>query len=266
MIEIPDTLIDQATSGNRKALEDLFHQIQGPVYQLSVRMLWHPEDAKDAAQEILIKVLTNLSNFERRSRFGTWVYRIAVNHLLNFRASRMERMELSWTAFAEDLTAGLGKSSPEDALLIEEIKIGCTHGMLLCLDRPHRMAYVLGEITEFNGAEAAGILNITPEAFRKRLSRARSLVSKFTGKWCGLVRPGNDCRCDRRTHHAISTGRVDPAHLQFAPASKPGDSPAAILHRIRQLDEVQGTAELYRSNGELSIPDGFMSSLDSLLG
>jgi DNA-directed RNA polymerase specialized sigma24 family protein len=78
-------------------------------------------------------------------------------------------------------------ATAEDAVLLEEVKIGCTLGMLTCLDRPHRLAYILGEILEIDGPAAAEILGISPAAFRKRLSRARTSVVEFTRKKCGLV-------------------------------------------------------------------------------
>lgn len=58
------------------------------------------------------------------------------------------------------------EATAETALLLEEVKIGCTLGMLTCLDRPHRLAYILGEILEMDGDEAARVLAIRPAAFR----------------------------------------------------------------------------------------------------
>jgi hypothetical protein len=60
-------------------------------------------------------------------------------------------MQFNFQSFAEDLADGLSSDGPSEAersLLIEEVKLGCTLGMLQCLDRPHRLAYVLGEILE----------------------------------------------------------------------------------------------------------------------
>jgi DNA-directed RNA polymerase specialized sigma24 family protein len=59
-------------------------------------------------------------------------------------------------------------------VLIEECKIVCTQGMLMCLDREHRLAFVLGEILELAGDEAAAIARAEPATFRKRLQRARA--------------------------------------------------------------------------------------------
>src|SRR5215467_10174795 len=83
-------LVMRARSGDRTALEDLLQHHQGWIYNIAVRMLYHPQDAEDATQEILIKVLTRLSSFEGRSSFRTWLYRIVVNHMLNTKRGPVE--------------------------------------------------------------------------------------------------------------------------------------------------------------------------------
>jgi RNA polymerase sigma factor (sigma-70 family) len=85
-----EELVRRAQDGNAPALERVVREIGDNVYGLAVRMLWHPEDAEDATQEILMKVVTHLSTFRGESAFPTWVYRIATNHLLSVRQSRVE--------------------------------------------------------------------------------------------------------------------------------------------------------------------------------
>ena len=60
-------LIKQAINGNKNALEHLIASVKDKIYNLSIRYLWNPMDAEDATQEILIKVITNLSTFEGKS-------------------------------------------------------------------------------------------------------------------------------------------------------------------------------------------------------
>jgi RNA polymerase sigma factor (sigma-70 family) len=79
-LELRD-LVAQAVAGDRHAVEELLTAIQGDVYNLAVRMLWSSDDAADATQEILMKVVTRLSSFRGESTFRTWVYRVAANHL-----------------------------------------------------------------------------------------------------------------------------------------------------------------------------------------
>ena len=63
--------IDQAVQGDRLALEEVLTEIQDMVFNLSLRMLGTIADAQDAAQEILIKVMTSISTFRKESRFQT---------------------------------------------------------------------------------------------------------------------------------------------------------------------------------------------------
>jgi RNA polymerase sigma factor (sigma-70 family) len=76
-------LVEQARNGDRAALERLVLRHQAWVYHIAVRMVFHPHDAEEVTQEVLVKAVTSLSTFRGDSRFRTWLYRIAANHVLN---------------------------------------------------------------------------------------------------------------------------------------------------------------------------------------
>ena len=135
-------LVLRARAGDRQALEELIQRHESWIYNIAVRMLYHPQDAEDATQEILLKALTRLSSFEGRSSFRTWLYRIVVNHVLNMKRGRAEQAVISFSAYGQAIedTPDLDLPDPKymsaDAnLLVTEAKIACTTGMLLCLDR-----------------------------------------------------------------------------------------------------------------------------------
>ena len=188
-----EDLAQAAAAGDAKAADAIVRALADDVYRLSLRMLWHPEDAEDATQEILVKVLTHLSTFRRESSLRTWVFRVSANHLLSVKQSRLEKQQWSFDGLANDLSDGIGEpvlsgvTSADQKAIIEEIKIGCTQAMLLCLDREHRLAYMLGDVFELDGAVAADILDIEPAAYRKRLQRAREQIQTFMRSNCGLV-------------------------------------------------------------------------------
>lgn len=266
-----DLLVVRAKEGNREALESLVRAVQTDVYGLAVRFLWHPQDAEDAAQEILIRVITGLAGFKGDSSFRTWVYRVASNTLLTLGKKRMEQTALSFDEFGEALAAGLSDAPLTDThdiaeeLLLEEVKIGCTHAMLLCLDRPHRFAYILGQILDLDHREAAEILAITPAAFRKRLSRANTSIASFMTSHCGLVDPVNACRCHLRVNPAVEHGCIRPNELLFAQSLSQAKRFPEVLHTIRQLEDTRRAAALYRSHSPLQPSTAFMSWLTKLL-
>ena len=77
-----DELAQLARTGERAALEELLRGLQDPLYRLALRFLGHPEAARDATQEVLILVITQLSSFRGESAIMTWAYRVASRHLL----------------------------------------------------------------------------------------------------------------------------------------------------------------------------------------
>lgn len=262
-------LARQAREGDREALESLVSAIQDRVYGLALRMLWHPEDARDAAQEILIRIVTRVSTFRGASSFSTWAYRVAANYLLTARKSRLEERRYTFQRFGEELDEGISddtapQASGEMALLLEEVKVGCTLAMLTCLDRPHRLAYIFGEILEMDGGEAAGVLGIAA-AYRKRLSRARGAVVAFTRAKCGLVNPERPCRCRRRLSEAVRLGRVTPGQLLFASDAERARQFPKVLAEVRRLEQVRRTAALFRSHPDFTAPADLAARIRKLV-
>ena len=221
--ETDENLVDLATAGDRRALELLLRRQQTWIFNLAFYMLRHRQDAEDATQEILVRVATGLSSFQRASAFRTWAHRIAVNHVLDRKRSRPETVVTGFDCYSdyldrapdEDFTDS-ERDSPETALLIQEASISCTMGMLLCLDRRQRMAFLLGEMLETNDVMGAELLGTSRENFRQLLARARAKLSGFMRGRCGLVDAQAPCRCARKTQSFARDGIIDPKRIQFA--------------------------------------------------
>jgi hypothetical protein len=98
---------------------------------------------------------------------------------------------------------------------IEDAKIGCISGMLLCLDREQRLVYILGEIFGIEHTLGSQLLEISKDNFRQRLSRARRELYNFMNNKCGLINKENPCRCDKKTKSFIKAGWVDKDRLKF---------------------------------------------------
>jgi RNA polymerase sigma factor (sigma-70 family) len=265
-----EALARRAVDGDRDAVASIVRELQANIHALALRMLWNPEDAEDATQEILVRVVTRLAQFDFKSRLRTWAYRVATNYLLDVKKSCVERQRPNFTSFAEDLAEGLSADGPPDherSVLTEEVKIGCTLGMLQCLDRPHRLAYVLGEILDLPAPEAAEALELEPAAFRKRLQRARDAIESFTRSHCGLVSDAAACACNARVPAAIRLGRVQPHEPRFADK---GSSFAEARELIRGIEEAKRVLELHRGTrprgATLDFTRSVVSALEASLG
>ena len=101
-------------------------------------------------------------------------------------------------------------------LLVDEARIGCTSGLLLCLNEEQRLIYILGGIFGVSDAVGAELLEISRDSYRQKLSRARHDLHSFMQGECGLVNSANPCRCSRKTQGFIRLGYIDPSKLAFA--------------------------------------------------
>ncbi len=266
-----EDLVQQAKEGSREALESLVLGIQDRIYGLALRMLGYPSDAEDAAQEILIKVVTHLDSFRQESAFTTWVYRIAANHLLTTRKRLAENQVVSFEEYEAQLEIELASEWPESvpeaerSLIVKEVMLSCTHGMLLCLDRPHRITFILSEIFDVISQQGAYILDISPAAYRKRLSRARDRIRTFMLKNCGAVKVENPCHCKHAAPFAIQTHVIDPQNLAFAGHRRRDEGDRLSIEHLEELDALQRVAALFKNHPDYAAPEACLESLRELV-
>ncbi|MGD2035930.1 MAG: RNA polymerase sigma factor [Bacteroidales bacterium] len=213
-------LIQKSLSGDKTALEKLIIKYRAYIYNIAWKMVLNRKDAEDITQEVLIKAITNLSKFKFESNFKTWLYRITANHFLDMKKSPMEYAITSFNDYADAL-----RNIPDDNLseieqiekaeFIEDAKIGCISGMLLCLNRKERIIYILAEIFQTDYKLSAQMLEMSYDNFRQCLTRARKNLHSFMNSNCGLINKQNTCRCYKKTKGFIELGWVNPHNLQF---------------------------------------------------
>ncbi len=218
-------LVNKATAGDRKALETLVIDVQDIVFNLSLRMLGTFADAEDATQDILLKMITHLASFRGDSSFTTWVFSIAVNHLRNYKKHMFAHYPLDFEYYGDDIENGKIQDVPdltqnvEKDILAEELKMSCTNVMLQCLDTESRCIFILGTMFKIDSRLAGDLLQMTPEAYRKRLSRIRKKMADFLGQYCGEYGSGR-CKCKDRVNYAIQNHRIDPSQLDYIGATE----------------------------------------------
>lgn len=239
-------LVQKATAGDKKALETLVESVQDLVFNLSLRMLGTFADAEDAAQEILLKMITHLSSFRGESSFTTWVFSIAANYLRNCKKHMFARYPLSFEYYGADIENADIQNVPdltknvEKGLLAEELKMSCTNVMLQCLDAESRCIFILGTMFKLDSRMAGEILEITPEAYRQRLSRIRRKMADFLGQYCGEYGSGR-CRCKDRVNYAIQSYRISPQQLDYTSAEE--ISVKTMLHVKNAMEEIDDLSQ-----------------------
>lgn len=254
------TFIRRAVEGDKDALGTVLESVRDMVFNLSLRMMGMIEDAEDATQEIMIRVMTSLSSFKGESLFSTWVYRIAKNYLVDYRRSRFDRQPLTFDFYARDIEQGMAERCPDpqsgvDAeLLAEELKLSCTNVMLQCLDAESRCIYVLGAMFRIDSAMGADIFDTTPENYRQKLSRIRRQVNDFLKKYCGLSGSGM-CACNKRLGYAVGQKRLNPARLEYS----------ALEVCKKEMENMDALAGVFESLPEYRVPENARAFIDSLV-
>jgi DNA-directed RNA polymerase specialized sigma24 family protein len=214
-------------------------------------------------QEVLIKAVTRLSTFRGDSQFRTWLYRITANHVLNMKRRGAELRPQTFASYAAaindtpDLDLPDPKSVPVDVpLLVEEAKLTCTTGMLMCLDRKQRLVFTLGEILGVGDTVGGDVLEMSADNFRQSLTRARRDLYQFMHGQCGLVNESNPCRCPKKTKGFIAGGHVDPDRLLFVPLHVRRIKDAAA-DTVREIEDVfdREYATVFREHPFLEPPD-----------
>lgn len=214
-------LINRTFEGDKSALNELLKEHQDYIFNIALKVLNDVEDAEDATQEILVKLVSNLAHFDAsKARFTTWLYRIAFNHTLNFRKSKIERNEVTFSNFFDYIASvpDMPLDAEEESIMgksIKEARLSCTAGMLMCLDREQRLIYIIGEIFKIDHNLASEIFDISPSNFRKKLSRVRKDLHQWMHNRCGLVNLENPCRCKGKTKQFIALGIVDPDNYKW---------------------------------------------------
>jgi len=214
-------LIVKILKGDKDSLDKLIKRNQGYIFNVALKMFNSIEDAEDTTQEVLVKIITNLAKYDSsKSQFRTWVYRMTVNHFLDCKKKKYEKAITNFSDFFGAIAA-----VPEIDLndeyekkknaLVEESKVSCMAGMLMCLDREQRLTYIVGEVFEIDHTLAGEIFQITPANFRQRLSRARKDLYQWMNDRCGLVNSNNTCRCYKKTQGFIANGWVNPDTMKW---------------------------------------------------
>ena len=260
MIEITAELVARASAGDGNAVTEIVRALERPFYNVALRMLSNRQDAEDAAQEALIRVVTRLGQYRGDAAFSTWAWRIAIRRILDVRTARPR---YSFDDYAADLADGRDAAAaerPEDAVLYRELKVICSRALLQCLDADQRVAFVLGDILELDSTEAAQIVDLDPATFRKRLSRARAALSGFLMQHCGVVNEAAPCACHRRLARATALGRVHRDVLDVSEGNL-----VQLRRKIAALPEAERVGMSYRSDPELTSRRDIVASVHAML-
>jgi RNA polymerase sigma-70 factor (ECF subfamily) len=193
MIEtVADSLVGRASRGDAAALEELMAQHSGHVYRVAYGITRDHADAEEVTQDVFLSIIRKADEFEGRSTFSTWIYRVATNAALNKRRGKRREIEVPLEeylpAFTDDGHRSGDRSylladwseNPEHAALSGETRRVLDQA-LDTLPPRYRAVIILRDVEELSNEQAAEIMGESVAALKARLHRARmSLREQLT--------------------------------------------------------------------------------------
>lgn len=155
--------VERFVAGDRFAFEHLYAKYYDKVYVIAKGVLLNSEDASDAVQEIFTLVYRHLKKFDRRSRFSTWLFRVAVNRSIQ----EARKGKNKWRIV--ELNEALGKQAPSDGKAVDPN----VHTALTRLHPSDRAILILFYWEDLSLQQIAESFSCSPNAAKTRLYRAR---------------------------------------------------------------------------------------------
>lgn len=171
-------LVERAQGGDPRAFTQLVSQYERKIFRLAKHITQNEEDAEDVLQETFLKAYEHLPEFQRQSKFYTWIVRIAVNESLmklrKRKSARTESLDEGFDTGEETIAREIAvwEDNPEERYSREELR-RILEDAIDALPPIFRTVFVLRDIDELSTEETAGVLNISIPAVKSRLLRAR---------------------------------------------------------------------------------------------
>ena len=171
-----EDLVARCQAGDVEAFETIYRQHASRLYTLACRMAGSPEDGEDLLQEIFLQAYRKLGSFKGDATLGTWLYRLALNHCLDYVRSRRAKMNRLTSAIEGEIACepAARRETPIARLdlerAVERLPEGC------------REAFVLHDVEGFDHKEVGRLLGIAEGTSKSQVFKARMKLRALLGK------------------------------------------------------------------------------------
>ena len=182
------TLVRQCQNGDLEAMSRLIVKYQDRIYNTILKICRNHDDAAELTQDTFVKVLENINSFRSKSSFYTWLFRVAVNHTLNYCKRRFKLSPVSLDAENDQDEGSKGKlaavlAAPDGldpAMVAQQKELSqIVVNLIGQLQQEYRVVLVLRDIEQMTYAEIAEVLRIETGTVKSRLSRARAKLREL---------------------------------------------------------------------------------------
>jgi len=170
------------TEKNENAFDEIVNRYSDRIFGIALRITHDPNSAEEVLQEVFLTVIQKIDTFQAKSKFSTWLYRVAVNaSYMHLRAEKKHESDISienYVPYDENGTL-MGKikskdwSNSPDIILFQKEAMDIIEKAISELPEKHRIVFHLRDIDQFSNEEVSEVLGISVGAVKSRLHRAR---------------------------------------------------------------------------------------------
>jgi RNA polymerase sigma-70 factor (ECF subfamily) len=169
--EVDAARVRECLAGDPQAFAELVERYEKPVFNVAVRMLRNPEDARDVTQTVFLKAYQNLSSYDPQFRFYSWIYRMAINESLDILRLRGR------SAGPVDEQLAADDAGPSESLAVDELREVVLDAVQK-LNAEHRAVIVLRYFVDRSYEDMGQILGIAAGTVKSRLYEARQQLKE----------------------------------------------------------------------------------------
>jgi RNA polymerase sigma-70 factor (ECF subfamily) len=178
MVMEENILAEQSREGNEDAYGALVKKYKTKVFNLAYSFTRDRATADDLAQEVFIKAYYSLGKFRFKSGFGTWLYRLAVNHFKDYLRKQKKVKYIPFQDFREEAKFSEEEKRRNAQSQEKQQKVKLIRQVLRTLPDKYQIILTLRDIQGHSYEEIAQILKLSPGTVDSRLHRARKLLKK----------------------------------------------------------------------------------------
>jgi RNA polymerase sigma factor (sigma-70 family) len=230
---VSDEWATSAKAGDSAALTLLVERHKPWIMKMAARSLNNHADAEDTTQEVLWRMVRYIRSFAGKSKFRTWLYRIAINCVIDSKKNQIAKnSEVAVTECTEENDRGfhpVAADLPGDfQLMVKEARSVRMTAVLMCLESRQRQALMLAENLRVDHKLGAATMGVSRANYRQLVARARQDLEQFLNGQCSLVNASGTCHCPRKTMRFKRLGHLSAGRPEFT---------SERLDRVRQASE-----------------------------
>lgn len=247
--------------------ETLYREYYEKLYKVAFRLTGNKQDAEDVLQETYLNAYKAFAKFNGESSLSTWLYRITVNCSYRYLKSRRKLPIVEITTdlgVSEDSFLEQIKSCElvEDEVMTADIREMCLQMFLNCMPKKQRIAFTLKILMQLPITETASIMNLSENAVKINIYRAKQLMRDNMEGRCSLIIPGNPCQCKIWTKYTPDKLK-EQVITRFKPPSQTNTNYTTTV--LSEMDFLNNLIGLYSNLPEHSSSEDFIKKIRKLI-